>query len=104
MPTATKYFGRYTVSEFALVKSELIKKFQGIYNASAVDAICRYLAKYDWPKERKDSYTAALSYVGSSREASLQMLKACDEGQKLFDMARHGEHFVRAYEPVPGLE
>lgn len=104
MQTATKYFGHYTASEYALVKGELIQKFQEVYSQTTVDSICRYLAKHNWPKERKDSYTAAFSQPNPTREASLMMLHACDTGQELFDRLRHGENYVRTYETVPGLE
>lgn len=96
------YHGRYTVSEFALVKGELLKKYGESWNATNLDQVCRYVAKHDWPIVRTASYVEAVQSPGyGAAEAAVRMLLVYDECQRLFDYYHSGEHFQRNYQALP---
>lgn len=96
------YHGRYTVSEFALVKGELMKKYAGKWSTNNLDQVCRYVAKHSWQDVRTEAYTQAVEAAGyGAAEASVRMLIIYDEAQEFFDHFHHGEEFSRTYGELP---
>lgn len=96
------YHGRYTVSEFALVKGELLRKYKNMFSASNLDQVCRWVAKHSWQNVRNEAYTQAVEAPGyGAAEASVRMLLVYDEAQRLFDLYHHGESFSRKYQALP---
>lgn len=96
------YHGHYTVSEFALVKGELLKKYGEKWSANNLDQVCRYIAKHYWQNIRTEAYTEAVAAPGyGAAEASVRMLMVYDEAQRLFDHFHHGMHWTREYQELP---
>lgn len=99
-----KYHGRYTVSEYALVKGELLKEYSATYNVSTIDSVLRYIANKNWTAERTGAYQAALAQLEPTRSAALNMLELCDDAQAAFDRLRYGGDYKRSYEEIPGKD
>lgn len=96
---ALPYHGHYTVSEYALVKGEMLKVYQNLYSSNTVDHICRWVAKNDWPKVRSETYQAVLNLENRvSVLSGFEALSAYDLCQELFDKAHHGQEFERVLE------
>lgn len=99
---AAGYHGRYTDSEFAMVKGELLKKYGEKYSANHLDQVCRFVAKRSWQNVRTEAYTEAVEASGyGAAEASVQMLLVYDEAQRIFDLYHSGEGFKRQYQALP---
>lgn len=97
------YHGRYTVSEFAMVKGELLKLYGNKWSANDLDKVCRFVAKHNWPAVRTESYTAAAEFPNFSgaMEAAARMLLVYDKCQELFDLYHSGPDFHREYQALP---
>jgi hypothetical protein len=95
------YHGRYTVSEYALVKAKLLENYSGYYSSSTIDSVCRYVSKRDWPKVREDTYRHAMRCLaGESRRATIEQLAVYDFCQHLFDALHIGENFTRKWPTI----
>lgn len=92
MATKVEYIGRYTISEYAIVKQWMIQRHPELKHHK-IDEICRYIAKFDWPQERRDSYMTAKE----DGDFTARLLQIYDEAQELFDKVHHGENFLRFY-------
>lgn len=93
-----EYIGRYTVSEYALAKQQMIRNHPDL-RAHQVEDICRYIAKFNWSEERRDSYLVAKN----DGDFSAGLLKNYDEAQEIFDRIHHGENFLRFYPKIENI-
>ena len=98
MPEKQKFIGRYTVSEYAMVKQQMIRSHDEL-KPYKVDEVCRYIATKDWPSERRMSYM----YAKNDNDFSAGFLRIYDECQELFDKVHHGESFLRFYPKIHGV-
>lgn len=97
----TEHMGRYTMYEFGCCKASLYGAHGEMYGGELthrqVEDICRYVAKNDWPKERREVFIRAAEH---SPEL-LGSLEHYDCAQLLFDRIHHGEWFHRVWEEIP---
>lgn len=98
MPQKTEYIGRYTVPEYAQVKQQMIRNHPEL-KPYKIDDVCRYIAKKDWPAERRMTYM----YAKNQHDIVARELNIYDECQDLFDKVHHGETFIRFYDEITSV-
>ena len=101
--TVQVYRGHYTADEYATVKQAMTEKYvDGIYvKKSHIEDIMRYVAKKNWPKERRGAWLKAKAQ-GVVVLAG-DFLRMCDMAQAMLDSVRYGPEWVRFYEDVPDV-
>lgn len=98
MKSNTGYIGRYTVAEYALGKHHMLKEHPEL-RMSQIDAVCRYVATKDWPKDRRDTYI----FAKNTNDLTAEFLRMYDECQWIYDAIHHGPGFIRFFEEINGV-
>jgi hypothetical protein len=99
VPRKIEYIGRYSVPEYAMAKQKMIRAHPEL-TPYRIEEICRYIAKKDWPADRRETYLYAKNNLG---DHAANELRIYDEAQSILDSVHHGENWLRFYQKINGI-